>query len=171
MFSSRAEKIAAIARETHALQQVLQQGSVPLLQLAITRLEGALAGVAVEGKGEDVVHAALNALAAARPALAQLRATQDQQLEARVQARVQRVAQPCVRCSGHDILVGEGARIAINGKDNDESGVEQLACTILVCASCGDVRMVADVADVAAARLDGRRFFVRATATTASPYR
>ena len=171
MFASRAEKIATIARETHALQQVVQQGSVPLLQLAISRLEGALAGVPVEGKGEDVVHAALNALAAARPVLATLRATQDQQLEARVQARVQRVAQSCARCSGCDILVGEGARIAINGKDNDDTGVEHLVCTILVCASCGDVRMVANIADAAAAHLDGRRFFVRTTAATASPYR
>lgn len=171
MFSSRTEKIAKIAQETHALQQLLQSGSVPLLQLAISRLEGALAGVPFEGKGEDVVHAAINALADARPVLAKLRATQEHELEARVQARVQRVAQPCVRCSGCDILVGEGARIAINGKDNDDVGVEHLACTILVCASCGDVRMVADIADVAAAHLDGRRFFVRTTAAMATPYR
>lgn len=171
MFSSRAEKIATIAQETHALQQMLQRGSVPLLQLAISRLEGAVAGVPVEGKGEDVVHAALNAIAAARPVLAKLRATQDQELEARVQARVQHVAQPCVRCPGCDILVGEGARIVINGVDNDVVGVEHLACTILVCASCGDVRMVANIADVAAAHLDGRRFFVRTTAAMASPYR
>lgn len=166
MFASRAEKIAKITREIQQVQAALQRGGTPTLQYAMTSLERALEGVAIEGKGEDVVREGLNTLATARPELAKRRAADTQQLDAKQQARLQRIAQPCVRCGAGEIFVGEGAEIVVGGQSSEFVSDDRLLCNVLVCAACGDVRMVANVADVAA-----RRFFVRTTVASAAPYR
>ena len=166
MFESRAAKIAKITREIQQVQEALQKGTTYQLQYAISCLEGALEGVPIEGKGEEVVHAGLNTLAAARPELAKGRAVENQKLDAGRQARLRQIAQPCARCGGCEIFVGEGADIVATQTGTENVSDDRLVCNVLVCASCGDVRMVANLADVAA-----RRFFVRTTAVGAAPYR
>lgn len=165
MFSSRAQKVAKISEEIAKLRAALQKRSSAPVQLAMTTLERMLDEVEIEGEGEEVVRAGLDALAAARPELAKLRAAEKQQLEARNRTRLQQIAQPCVRCGAGDIFVAEGAQIIVGGHRAEEVSDDQLVCNVLVCASCGDVRMIANVADVAV-----RRFFAR-TQVGSAPYR